>query len=519
MPYSIGDQIAGAVHQGLPSGADANTAQLIAIMQMLSKAGEHTRDIAQWWEQRPERKARRDEALRDILFQEVASGRKPPEALEHSPEEMAKYLKLNQVLNQYTPENISAAVGNIRIGGRLASSLPAGTEDSAAEATMGEVDNILSSAIRDAKTRTSVSEDIEKSVSKTIQSFSMSNPAETAALYIKAMQLYEANPNNIDSLSPAQQAIIAETSKNGDTAKTILNRLQGLTYTVDKNEKSSTKGVMKVTPLLDKLTGQDKVLQTKIIAHIESKTGGATLDKKLDVYNNLFPQEEASGKFWNPYSEKFQSKSDLAKELDSNEGLRLWAIQTRLANEKQSLPDKEVKSTVGTFLEGAGSAAKDEYGVDPTGTLPFMNQNSLEGIGRGIGKVDQAVRDATGYVEQQAGKARDAIRDSVGNIVNDIPKAVDSTLDYIPTLPEMPKQSKRLSIPSGGMDAMSGDYPMRRPVDNGLGNVKDLNLDSLSEQEQRALLDLLMKMKSGVGAQQSPASMQYPGMGYGLRVR
>ena len=530
MPQSIGDQIAWAVHQGQPTGADANTAQLIAIMQMLSKAGEHTRDIAQWWDERPIRKQRRDEALRANLFQEVAKGNGSINDL--GIEGRVQLRAIQKADNPYTNQGVNDAIAAIKPAGgnRLASNGAALTGGDAAEAiaNIESIDSILSTRLDDLKDRPGN----DKIKSEAISNFVTNNPSAAAALYIKAMKSVGSNPAALSSLSSAQQAMIEASSTNGPESKTINNTLNGLLLT-----QTMENGVKKVTasPLLKAMTENPKGTtdatgkvvthdtrgQAAILTHLNTNSKGAGFANKFALYDNAFPTDPASGKYYNAYTEKFETGREIEQQLNDNPKFKGWAIESSLRGEKQALPDLKSKSgEVPTSYENQQNllygSIKEQYGIDASGSLPFMNQNSIEGIAKGIGVADQAVSKATGYIGEQAANARDATRQFIIDNAQKLPGYIGDSLDQMPTLPDIPRQKQRASIPPGGMDAMSGDYPMRSPVDNGL---KGLNLESLNEQEQRALFELLSKLKSGVGAQQSPASGQYPGMGYGLRVR
>jgi hypothetical protein len=656
MPQSIGDQIAGAVHQGLPTGADANTAQLIAIMQMLSKAGEHTRDIAQWWEERPVRKQRRDEALRDILFQDVLQGKRPPEELD--PEGMIKFIAAKKSLNASSPDSVSAEIDSIRVGGRLASAGAANVPGGVAELTMGDVDNTISRAISQIKTTNSKPETIEKETSNLIQKLSISNPEQITALYTNAMKTYNANPEMIAQLSPAQQAVIAETSKNGPMAKGLTERLAGLVYTVDRDQKSETYGTLKPTALFNSLTGENKKLQSEIISHLEAQTGGATLDKKMMLNDDLFPREEASNKRWNPYTKTFDTEQNIAKGLADNPMFKAWAIENKLSGSKQTLPPSvspfgETVYDVGNgkFIkateEPKGTKSKKEK-KDVKGSLPSVIEEvsntsptpdlfDMEGMFETGAPPDSSIQP---YTEEQYGQnqvqpytesqyeqnqiqpyteaqyeqnqlnpsayplpgappptaveyqknqfggaapttpgpnAMDMFRfrspsaaeyqknqfgggpstNPVDDFIALLQYGPSATRDYINSKPSGADQdlarfqeqmaNKAPGRPTIGSDleaiAAQGPSGLRDYINNPgpRGNLRDYlsgtgriesdflppvetepgigMLKNLSKQEQIALLELLAKLKSGVGAQQSPASGQYPGTGYGLRVR
>lgn len=639
---TIGEQIALAVHQGSPSGADANTAQLIAIMQMLSKAGEHTRDIAQWWEQRPQRKAARDEALRALLFQDAASGNVPIDALDM--EGRVKLRALRKADKPYTSQGLNDALNSIKIpGGRLASSGAAKVDDGSAELYANEVDSIFSNTLIGLKD-TSSDKEFGPAKTKLIEKFVSDNPSGAASLYIKAMKNAGSDPANLANLSEAQQAMIEASSMRGP-GKSIFDKLNGLIYkqTTDaesKNTKFEAGPVLSAATMLPDGT-PDTRTQAAIIAHATSNKKGATFANDLGLYGKMFPEETVTGKYYNPYSETFETGKEIADKLNDNPKFRGWAIEGSLKNERQALPptttpgggDVTFKTASGKLIKlvdiGKGPKGKGKKigsdtlppvlgtppdffdmegmfetgtpsasGVLPTSTVPpyteaQYEQNQLDPSaypslpGAPPPTAEEYQRNRFGntvppvtsedelkamiralpsqpyteaeYRKNQFGGGESTAAADVQSFLASITGAPSRLRNYINAPSAEQYQANKfggqppvnakagLVGPTIGSDleaiAGQGVSGLQDYINNPgpSSNIRDYlqgtsriesdalppverepgigSLKNLSEQEQRALLELLMKLKSGVGAQQSPAREQYPGMGYGLRVR
>jgi hypothetical protein len=552
---TIGEQIAWAVHQGSPSGADANSAQLIAIMQMLSKAGEHTRDIAQWWEQRPQRKVAREEALRALLFQDAASGKVPIDSLDM--EGRVKLRALRKVDKPYTSQGLNDALNSIKIpGGRLSSNDAAKTDIGMATTHADMVDSTVSNWLIGPKDTESTKE-IGPKVEKMMERFVSDNPAEAASLYIKALKSYGSDPASLQNMSEAQQAMISVSSRKGPGSAAIFDKLNGLLYkqTTEANVKKFEAGPMltAATMLPDGKT-PDTRTQAAIITHLTANQKGGALANKLGLYDKVFPYEKRTDRYFNPFTQTFASSGEISAKLDSDPRFRGWAIEGMLRKEKQQLPE-----FMGQYPSDNDKGYISRYKTS-TGKVISAEGNSKvkSGMVAPYSESDYEANQVPKYTEEEyeQNQLRNAVRDQINSVSSgddqDLARFQAQMANKAPGTPTLGSNLSSYLQSSGGIESDPKNiikalarmtplekYPGPNPIEGYPGwlpdesssripNLTDVgsedsefgrNLSSLSQKEQRALLELLMKLQSGVGAQQSPAIDQYPGMGYGLRVR
>jgi hypothetical protein len=441
MAPSIGDIIRGSVEEGTPRGADANIAQMIAAMQLLSKSGEAIGDFSRWWADRPIRAQQRADALRDLEYNAYLRGEITVDQLT----DKENVIKAQQ-LETHAWE--TGQEGSIKRIGRIGLKDPKASQDAnftAFQADLKEeiADQLHRIDVRHGFKQASSSKEQKQYLNRVKEQF----PGALTPLVIKGLQDKAKGVEDPDPLVNFVTDIYA-----GD--KGALEDVLANTFMKEKEEGIDTGGIIP-SPAAKSVIGEDPAAYESLFMYMNKEKTIDEFENQWGGMDSVFPPRKIGSKtfYYNPLARKYQTKNERDMWEVDYPGEKEALFSSRFRGESTDVPYDAANKEASLRALGVPERQIKEDRLTQQNDTVKVNIPGYGGLSRKIKSYIDAIPDVASQLPEIFGETSQQINDYVAKYAGDYAdKKLNelnshSTKDIVPSLKsEIEKKIKSTKI-------------------------------------------------------------------------